>query len=145
MDLLVKTKEWERLAAAIEAASRAEIVGLSHYTTEPAAKGLEKSQPLLAAKLHVAMGLRILEAKKSKYYDAALGNLEKARKLMLKQGQAEEWAALAGEIRESHRRKSGFMPGFERIAEGRTERQPSFRDRARKRWDRGANRGRGTS
>jgi len=145
IDLFVKTKEWERLAADIEAASRGQLVALSHYTTEPAAKSLEKAHPLLAAKLHVAMALRILEAKKSKYYGAALGNLEKARKLMLKQGRAEEWAVLAGEIRESHRRKSGFMPGFERLAEGRTERKPSFRDRARKRWDRGANRGRGTS
>lgn len=142
IDILVKTKEWERLASDIEAASREQLVALSHYTTEPAAKSLEKSHPLLAAKLQVAMALRILEAKKSKYYDAALGNLEKARKLMLKKGQDKEWTALAGEIRESHRRKSGFMPGFERIAEGRTERQPSFRDRARKRWDRGA---RGTS
>lgn len=145
IDLLVKTKEWERLAADIEAAPREHLVALSHYTTEPAAKSLEKSHPLVAAKLHVAMALRILDAKKSKYYDAALGNLEKARKLMLKEGQDEQWKALAGEIRESHRRKSGFMPGFERIAEGRTERQPSFRDRARKRWDRGAGRGRGTS
>jgi tetratricopeptide (TPR) repeat protein len=145
INLLVKTKEGERLAADIEAASRGQLVALSHYTTEPAAKSLEKSHPLLAAKLHLAMAVRILEAKKSKYYDAALANLEQARKLMLKQGQDEVWAALAGEIRESHRRKSGFMPGFERIAEGRTERQPSFRDRARKRWDRGAGRGRGTS
>ena len=32
------------------------------------------------------------------------------------------------------------VPGFERLAECRTERQPSFRDRARKRWDRGAGR-----
>jgi len=143
INLLARTKEYERLAADIEAASRGELVALSHYTTEPAAKSIEKSHPLLAAKLHVAMALRILEAKKSKYYDAALGNLERARKLMLKQGQNEEWAALAGEIRENHRRKSGFMSGFERLAEGRTERQPSFRDRARKRWDRGTERGRG--
>jgi hypothetical protein len=143
IDLLVKTKEWERLAAGIEAASRGQLVALSHYTTEPAAKRLEKSHPLLAAKLHVAMALRILEAKKSKYYDAALANLEKTRKLMLKHGRGDAWEALAGEIRASHRRKSGFMPAFERLAEGRTEKPPSFRDRARKRWDRGA--GRGTS
>jgi hypothetical protein len=138
IDLLVKTKEWQRLAAAIEAAPRAKLVGLSHYTTEPAAKSIEKSHPLLAAKLHVAMALRILEAKKSKYYDAALGNLENARKLLLKEGRDEEWQALAGEIRESHRRKTGFMSGLERLAEGRSTRGPSFLERARKRWDRGA-------
>jgi len=145
IDLLAKTKESERLAADVDAASRGQLAALSHYTTEPAAKRLEKAHPLLAAKLHVAMALRILDAKKSKYYDAALRNLEKARKLMLEQGQTEEWAALADEIREGHRRKSGFMPGFERLAEGRTERQPSFRDRARKRWERGAGRGGRTS
>ena len=86
------------------------------------------------------MGLPILEAKKSKYYDAALGNLEKARKLMLKEGRDEEWEALAGEIRENHRRKSGFMPGFERLAEGRSTRDPSFLERARKRWVQGSGR-----
>jgi uncharacterized Zn finger protein len=145
IDLLVRMKEWERLAAAIEAASRAELVGLSHYTTEPAAKGLEKSNPLLAAKLCIAMALRILGAKKSKYYDAALGNLSAARKLLLKEGRADEWEALAGEIRADHRRKTGFMSAFERLAEGRSTREPSFLERAGQRWDRGAGRGRGRS
>ncbi len=145
IDLLVKTKEPERLAAVIEAAPRAKLVGLSHYTTEPAAKSLDKSHPLLAAKLFVAMALRILEAKKSKYYDAALGNLEAARKLLLKEGRNEAWEALAKEIREGHRRKTGFMSDFERLAEGRSAREPSFLERARKRWDTGAGRGRGRS
>jgi uncharacterized Zn finger protein len=129
----------------IEAASREKLVALSHYTTEPAAKRLAKSRPLLAGKLHVAMALRILEAKKSKSYDAALGNLETARKILLKEGRDEEWKALAGEIRESHRRKTGFMSGFERLAEGRSTREPSFLDRARKRWEQGSGRGGGRS
>ncbi len=142
IELLVRTKEWKRLAAGIEAAPRAELVQLSHSTTEPAAKGLEKPEPLLAAKLHAAGALRILEAGKSKYYDAALRNLAAARKLLLKEGRADEWEALAGEIRQGHRRKSGFMPAFERLVEGRSTREPSFLERARKRWDRGAGRGR---
>jgi len=143
--LLVKTKEWERLAAVIEVASHEKLVALSHHTTDPAAKSLAKSHPLLAGRLHVAMALRILEAKKSKYYDAALGNLETARKILLKEGRDEAWKALAGEIRENHRRKTGFMSAFERLDEGRAAREPSFLDRARKRWDEGVGRGGGRS
>jgi hypothetical protein len=43
----------------------------------PAAKTIERSHPLLAAKVHVAIALRILEAKKSKCHDAARENLKK--------------------------------------------------------------------
>lgn len=143
IDLLVQTKERERLAVEIEKASRKEIVGLSHFTTQPAADYLEKTHPLLAAKAHVAMALRILEAKKSTYYHAALQNLEKARKLMLAKGQQTEWQALAIEIREAHRRKSGFMPGFEAVVAGSWAKAPTFLDRARRRWDRRARKRRG--
>jgi len=142
IELLLQTKEWSRLADVIDSASREELVALSHYATEPAAKKLVKSHPLLAAKLHIAQALRILEAKKSKYYDAALGNLERARKLLLREGRAAAWDSLVAEIRDGHRRKSSFMPGFERLAEGRSLREPSFRERARKRWRRGAGLGR---
>jgi tetratricopeptide (TPR) repeat protein len=142
IELLLKTREWTRLAEAIDAASREDLVEVSHYTIEPAAKRLEKSHPLLAAKLYVAMALRILEAKKSKYYEAALGNLEKARKLLLREGQASVWEALAAEIRSEHRRKTGFMPGFERVEEGRSLREPSFAERARRRWRQGSGFGR---
>jgi uncharacterized Zn finger protein len=145
IDLLVRTKERQRLAALVEAASHAELVGLSHYTTEPAAKALQKSSPPLAAKLHAAMALRIVEAGKSRYYDAALGNLSAARKLLLGTGRGEEWEALAVEIRAEHRRKTGFVPAFERLAEGRSVSEPSFLERARKQWDRRAGRGRGRS
>ncbi|MBN2490114.1 MAG: hypothetical protein JXQ29_04615 [Planctomycetes bacterium] len=140
IDFLVKTKEWERLAEVVEQTPRAKLVALSHYTTDPAAKKLAKSHPLLAAKLHIAMALRLVEAKKSKYYGAALGNLETARKILLKEGRDREWNALAAEIREEHGRKSSFMPGFERLDRGRMTKEPSFRDRARKRWDRAAQR-----
>jgi len=145
IELLVKTKEWMRLAEVIDAAAREELVELSHYTTEPAAKRLGKSHPLLAAKLHVAMALRILEAKKSQYYDAALRNLEKARRLLLREGGAGAWEALVSEIRSEHRRKTAFMPGFEWVVEGRSLREPSFAGRARRRWKRGSGAGRRTS
>ena len=81
------------------------------------------------------MRLRIVEAKKSKYYDAALGHFEKARDILTKQEQAGEWQNLVGEVRERHGRKSSFMPGFERLVEGyRSGDEPSFLDRARKKW-----------
>ncbi len=137
IDLLVRTKEWVLLASTVESTSREELIALSHYTAEPAARGLTKAHPLPAAKLEVAMALRILEAKKSKYYDAALRNLEQARKAMLKNGRAEEWETLATEIRTNHRRKSRFISGFESLAEGRSTREPSFAERARERWQKG--------
>jgi uncharacterized Zn finger protein len=142
-DLLVKTKEWGVLASLIESTPRENLIALSHYTTGPAARGLTKAHPLLAAKLDVAMALRILEAKKSKYYDAALKNLEQARKAMLRNGCADEWERLATEIRTIHRRKSGFIPYFEALAEGRLTREPSFSERARERWRKGSH-GEGT-
>ena len=142
IELLVETKEWAQLAEVIDTASRVELVGLSRHTTEPAAKRLARSHPLLAAKLHVAMALRILQARKSEYYEAALRNLEKARKLLLDEGRAGEWQALAAEIRNEHRRKTSFMPGFEQLVEGRSLREPSFRERSRRRWNLGAGVGR---
>jgi len=137
IDLLVKTKEWDLLASIIDSTSREELIALSHYTTEPAARGLTKAHPLPAAKLEVSLALRILEAKKSKYYDAALRNLEQARKALLKNGRTQEWETLASKIRTSHRRKSGFISGFESLAEGRSTRDPSFAERARERWQKG--------
>jgi uncharacterized Zn finger protein len=136
--VFVETKEWTRLAELIDAASRADLVALSHHTTEPMAKRLAKSQPLLAARLYVAMALRILEGKKSRHYAAALGNLEKARKLMHGEGRAGDWDTLAAEIRSAHRRKTSFISDFERLAEGHSLREPSFRERARKRWKEGS-------
>jgi len=133
IDLLVKTKELERLGGVVDLATRESLTRLSHYTTEPAAKKLEGSHPLLAAKLRIAMALRILDAKKSKYYDAALANLGRARKVLLREGRSEEWEALAREIRERHRRKTGFMSDFERVTE-KPSKELSFLDRARKRW-----------
>src|ERR1035441_5971311 len=66
--LCVKAQEWQRLAGRVRSAKSAELENLSHYCTEPAAKGLAKKEPLAAAKLYRALGLRILNAGKSKYY-----------------------------------------------------------------------------
>jgi hypothetical protein len=72
MQLLLETKELERLADLVGQSKDSALEGVSHYTTEPAAKKLEKTHPGIAARLWRAQGMRIINAKKSKYYNAAL-------------------------------------------------------------------------
>jgi len=137
IELWLGVKEIERLARRLDLASNHELESLSHYVTEPAAGRLAKTHPGVAAKVFRALCLRIINAGKSKYYFAALTHLEKAKNCYKEAGLEAEWHALAAEIRKRHSRKSSFMPGFERIATGaRSPRQPSFLDRARRRWAR---------
>ena len=72
-----------------------------------------------------------------KYYDEALAYLEREKQCYQTAGLESKWDELAAELRRDHRRKHGFMPGFERIARGagpvRTE---SFLDQARRHWTR---------
>ena len=112
-----------------------DLEDLSHYTTEPAAKKLEKPHPDLASRLWRAQGLRIVNAKKSKYYDAALSNFERAKRCFERAGLESEWSKTVRQVRADHYRKSSFMPGFEGLVEGvRPSDQPSFLDRAKARW-----------
>ena len=135
IDLWLGAKEIDRLVARLDLASDTQLEGLSHYVTEPAAKRLAKTHPGVAAKVFRALCMRIIDAGKSKYYDAALSNLEKAKSCYQSAGLDAQWQALAAEIRRDHFRKSAFMPGFERIArDARPEKEPSFLDRARGRW-----------
>ena len=139
VDLLVETRETERLAARVDGATDEELERMSHYTAEPAAEMLAEGHPALAARLFRALGLRIVNAKKSKYYDAALGNFERARDCFVAAGQQANWDALVAEVRQAHGRKYSFMPGFDSLAEGgpAVESRPSFLERARSRWPRG--------
>jgi hypothetical protein len=135
IELWIGVKEAGRLAERLERASHAKLKGLSHYVTEPAAESLAKTHPGVAAKVFRALCMRVVEAGKSQYYGAALSNLEEAKNCYQRAGLDEQWQALVAEIRRDHRRKSGFMPGFERIAGGTgPAREPSFLDRARSRW-----------
>jgi hypothetical protein len=132
-------KEIERLVERLDRTGNSELERLSHYVTEPAAERLARTHPAVAAKLHRALCVRILDAAKSKYYAAALAHLEAARKCYLAAGLEDHWNALTAEIRRDHSRKTGFMPGFEAIVTGRRGRaEPSFLDRARVRWARKA-------
>ncbi len=135
IDLWLGAKEMDRLVARLGLASDTQLEGLSHYVTEPAAKRLAKTHPGVAAKVFRALCMRIIDAGKSKYYDAALSNLEKAKSCYRSAGLDAQWQVLAAEIRRYHFRKSAFMPGFERIdRDAGPEREPSFLDRARGRW-----------
>ena len=109
----------------------------SHYLTEPVAEVLEKEYPIVAAGLRVALGLRIVEAKKSRYYWAALRHLQRGRDLLLTAGRDAAWKDLVEEVRASHGAKYSFLPGFERlVAGGRLVGGPSFLERARASWGR---------
>jgi hypothetical protein len=79
--------------------------------------------------------MRIVDRAKSKYYDAALSNFERARRCYERAGLAAEWAETVRHMRATHHRKTGFMSGFEALAVGPGRAgQPSFLDRAKKRW-----------
>jgi len=135
IDLLVETKETERLIGCLQEASDSVLEGLSHFVTEPAADLLAEAHPEVAAKLFRAMGMRILNAKKSKYYHEALENFEDAKNCYVRAGMNRQWDAVVAQVRREHYRKVGFMPGFERLVTGRGPGQRlSYLDRARKRW-----------
>jgi hypothetical protein len=135
MDLLLKTRELDRLAELVRQTRDDDLEDLSHYATEPVARKFEKTHPDLAARLWRAQGLRIVNGKKSKYYGAALSNFERARRCFERAGLEGEWSKTVRRVRADHCRKSSFMPGFERVAEGvGPNDEPSFLDRAKARW-----------
>jgi hypothetical protein len=135
MDLLLATKEMDRLADLVRQAKDPALEGLSHYATEPVAKKLDKTHPDLAARLWRAQGMRIVNAKKSKYYDAALSNFESAKRCFVCAGLAAEWEKTVGQVRADHHRKTSFMSGFEGLVAGSgPSDEPSFLERAKARW-----------
>ena len=78
--------------------------------------------------------MRILNAKKSKYYDAALSHFERTKRCYRKAGLDSVWDALVDEIRQTHGRKNAFMPGFEQLAQGKKPNaKPSFVERTKRR------------
>jgi uncharacterized Zn finger protein len=135
IELWLETGERARLVDRLRRARDAELEDTSHYATEPAATALAEAHPDVAAKVYRALGLRILREKKSKYYGAALSHLEAARRCYERAGLRGDWEALVDAIRADHRRKVGFMPGFEEVvAGGGPSAKPSFIARAKARW-----------
>ena len=89
--LLLKLQEKEILAKRLRKIPNNEIESLSHYTIEPAAKTLANGYPDVAAKLYQSMGLRIVNAGKSKYYGEAISNFEQAKQYYKKAGLEKIW------------------------------------------------------
>jgi hypothetical protein len=136
IELWLKMKESGRLAERLNFVGDGELEELGHFVTEPAAKALVRTHPAIAARLYRALCMRILIAGKSKYYYAALANLEEARRCYQAAGLDDRWRMLVSEIRRNHCRKSGFMLGFEAIVAGKRARlEPSFMERAQWRWE----------
>ncbi len=133
--LLLETKEIERLAELVARSADDALEQVSHYMLEPAARKLEKTDVAAVARLWRAMGMRIVKAGKSKYYEAALRNFERAKRCYVKAGLEADWAAVVSQVRADHHRKYGFMPGFEQLVNGSGPGQePPFLERAKARW-----------
>jgi len=137
MELFLETRELTRLAERLRQAGDEALEAVSHSVTEPAAKKLERPHPELAARLWRAQGMRILRAKKSRYYEAALRDFAAARRCYERAGQAGEWQRLVDQVRAEHRRKTGFVADFEALVAGAgPDNRPSFLERAKARWGR---------
>jgi uncharacterized Zn finger protein len=96
---------------------------------------LEKAHDDSAARLWRAMGIRIVSAGKSRYYQAALQNFERARRCYAKAGLEADWEQFVSQVRAAHHRKTGFMRGFEEVVTGSGPSQdPPFLERAKARW-----------
>jgi len=135
IELFVGTKETERLAELVRGVADQKLEQVSHHATEPAAKKLEKSLPDLPARLWRAQAMRIVDAKKSRYYKAALRNFERARYCYMKAGLAAEWEQTVRQVCAAHFRKSGFIGEFQKLAGGaKRGEQPSFLELAKQRW-----------
>ncbi len=137
IELWLEKKEIDRLVSRLRKAADEELEDLSHYRTEPLARKLERSHPDISARVYRALCMRIVNAGKSKYYDAALDNIEHAKKCYTKAGLNADWQAVVADVRERHFRKKGFMAGFEDIVAGAPKYvEPPFLERAKARWPR---------
>lgn len=135
IELFVEAKEADRLAELVREATDSSLQAISHFASEPAAKRLEKAHPGLAARLWRAQGMRIVDAKKSKYYDAALANFERARDCYQRADLAVEWEQTVRQVSAAHFRKSGFIGDFHKLAAGaRRGERASFLEAAKQRW-----------
>jgi tetratricopeptide (TPR) repeat protein len=135
IELWLEKKENDRLVLRLRRATDEEFENLSHYQTEPLAHKLERSHPDISARVYRTLCMRIANAGKSKYYDAAFDNIEHAKKCYAKAGLNADWQAVVAEVRNRHSRKKGFMVGFEDIVSGTPKHvEPPFLERAKARW-----------
>ena len=105
-----------------------------------------KTTPL-AARLYSVMALEILAQGKSRSYPRALWHLKEVRELRSRADCADQWQELLDRVRQTHRRKYGFMADLENMVKNVCKPPPeTLNDRARKQLvqkrDRGISRGR---
>lgn len=137
IELWLMHKEFDRLVSYLHRITDDALEDLSHYRTEPLARKLERSHPDVSARVYRALCMRIVNAGKSKYYDAALGHIERAKKCYTKANLDTDWQAVVADVRKRHFRKKGFMAGFEDIVTGTPRHvEPPFLERAKARWPR---------
>lgn len=118
IELWLEKKEIERLVSRLRGTADEKLEKISHFTGEPLARRLERSHPDIAARIYRALCMRIVNAGKSRYYDAAIDNLAHAKKCYMKAGLEADWQALVAEVRGRHSRKYGFMARFEDVVSG---------------------------
>lgn len=141
LELLLETKELDRIADLVRRTKDLDLEDLSYFITDPVAKKLDKTHPELAARLWRAQGMRIVNAGKSKYYAVALSNFESAKRCFERAGRFGEWVKTVRQVRADHRRKTGFMSAFESlVADAGSSDEPSFLERAKARWKGGQRR-----
>jgi len=80
IELWLDKKESDRLVSHLRRATDKELEDLSHFLTEPLARKLAHAHPDISARVYRALCMRIVNAGKSKYYDAALTNIAYAKK-----------------------------------------------------------------
>ncbi|MGM0366594.1 MAG: DUF6880 family protein [Actinomycetota bacterium] len=136
IEILVQKKELGILCQRILTAKDEELEDISHYKTEEAAKALCHKNALAAAKVYCALGMRILKAGKSKYYDVALEHFLKVKTIYIKNNAKQKWSSVVSGIREKHGRKYSFMPFFEELVSGKYPPvKQTFAQMAKKKWD----------
>ena len=97
--------------------------------------GWRRSIRTCATRLWRTLGMRIVNAKKNKYYHAALSDFERARDCYQRAGLAAEWEQTVLQVCAVHYRKAGFISGFQALAAGAKHKdRPSFLERAKARW-----------
>jgi len=118
IELLVATREQAELANVVRRSDQSTLEGISHHVTEPAALLLAKQHPDAAARLWSALGMRIVNAKKSKYYHVAVEHFERGRRCYARAGLASEWEQIVRHVRDVQHRKLGFMSEFRKSSRG---------------------------
>ena len=137
LSLLLETSELEKLSALVRQTQDATLEKLGYFVLEPVAERLDDNYPELAARLWRANGMRILDGKKSKHYEAALESFESAKHGFERAGLQAEWEATVKRVRFNHSGKYAFMPGFEKLIAGTgPSNEPTYLERAKSRWQR---------